>query len=130
MLFVGVERVSTARPRIQDSVSMPGRRRGRRRGNSKSNKDCDSGGRKGPSRTQPRVTVTDLQTLFDKRKLSADQWRELGTRSGLEPGKLNEIQYNNAGKPNSSRTCLLDMFDAWLKADKDATLKKFKKALR
>ena len=101
---------------------MPGRRRGR----SQSNKD--SGGREGPSRIQ--VTVRDLQDLFDKRKLNAGQWPELGTRLGLEPVILNEIQSDNAWRPNSSRMCLLGMFDAWLKADEDATLNKFKKALR
>ena len=106
-------------------MGMPGRRRSRRQSNK------DSGSREGPSRTQ--VTVSDLQDLFDKRKLSADQWKELGTRLGLEPGILNEIQSDNAGKPNSSRMCLLEMLDAWLKiesAGEDATLNKFKKALR
>ena len=59
--------------------------------------------------------------------MSAEKWREIGTRLELKPSTLDEIEWAH---PRSSTECLLKMLNEWLRYDETATLEKYKKALR
>ena len=72
-------------------------------------------------------SIDSLLDLVYKEGLSAEKWREIGTRLELKPSTLDEIEWAH---PRSPTECLLKMLNEWLRYDEKATLEKYKNALR
>ena len=72
-------------------------------------------------------SIDSLLDLVYQEGLSAEKWREIGTRLELKPSTLDEIEWAH---PRSPTECLLKMLNEWLRYDETATLEKYKKALR
>ena len=72
--------------------------------------------------------VSSLFDLVYSEGLNAARWKEIGTRLELRPSTLDEIEYAHSRSPARER--LLYMLRAWLRCDENATLEKYKRALR
>ena len=50
----------------------------------------------------------------------AGNWYRFAGLLGVSEGKRNQIQLNNAGKPDLAQLCLLDALHLWVKSDDEA----------
>ena len=57
------------------------------------------------------------------------EWKDLGLQLGVPMLTLSAIQSSHAGHHHASENCLTDMFDWWLKNDKDAAYEKLVQSL-
>ena len=69
------------------------------------------------------LSISDINdlglVLLKLRYFPKARWKDFGLKSGLHPNTLEEIQANNAGKPQSVDDCFTECVVCWLKRKDD-----------